>query len=166
MMLVGPGGQRAMVMSDAGEDPLVSADLVLDDEAAAPLPQVHGTVSGSYRPTNYKAAADTLPAPAPSTTGVGSALSVFDGTDPNGTWQLFVADNDAFDSGTIAGGWSLRISTADQPTPVPARRHAGARAPTTPLRGSPPSVPLRRRPGYAGEPTCRAPSPSGFAAGR
>jgi len=119
MMLVGPGGQRAMVMSDAGEDPLVSAELVLDDEAAGPLPQVHGMVSGSYRPSNYSNyAADTLPAPAPSAAGVGSALSVFDGTDPNGTWQLFVADNDTSDSGTIAGGWSLRISTADQPTPA------------------------------------------------
>lgn len=119
MMLVGPGGQRVMVMSDAGEDPLVSADLVLDDEAAAPLPQVHGMVAGSYRPTDYKAiAADTFPAPAPGTAGVGSALSVFDGTDPNGTWQLFVSDNAPFDSGAIAGGWSLRISTAGQPAPA------------------------------------------------
>jgi subtilisin-like proprotein convertase family protein len=120
MMLVGPGGQRAMVMSDAGQDSLISADLVLDDEASAPLPQAHGMVAGSYRPANYSGADDMLPAPAPSTTGVGSALSIFDGTDPNGTWQLFVADNDAFDSGTVAGGWSLRISTADQPSPVPA----------------------------------------------
>jgi subtilisin-like proprotein convertase family protein len=119
MMLVGPGGQRAMVMSDAGQDKLVTADLVLDDEAAAPLPEVHGMVSGSYQPTNYVGfSGDPLPAPAPGTTGVGSALSVFDGTDPNGTWQLFVADNELFDSGTVAGGWSLRISTADQPVPA------------------------------------------------
>jgi len=130
MMLVGPGGQRAMVMSDAGEDALVSAELVLDDEAATPLPQVHGTVGGSYRPANYSNyAPDTLPAPAPSTAGVGSALSVFDGTDPNGTWQLFVADNDVADSGTIAGGWSLRISTADQPVPVPAASGTPAAGP-------------------------------------
>jgi subtilisin-like proprotein convertase family protein len=120
MMLVGPGGQRAMVMSDAGEDSLVSADLVLDDEAAAPLPQVHGAVSGSYRPANYSNyAADSFPAPAPSPAGAGTALAIFDGSDANGTWQLFVADNDFADSGTIAGGWSLRISTADQPAPVP-----------------------------------------------
>jgi subtilisin-like proprotein convertase family protein len=119
MMLVGPGGQRAMVMSDAGKDPLVSADLVLDDEAAAPLPQAHGTVNGTYRPTDYQAfAPDTMPAPAPSATGAGSALSVFDGADPNGTWQLFVADNAPVDSGALAGGWSLRISTADQPVPA------------------------------------------------
>jgi subtilisin-like proprotein convertase family protein len=119
MMLVGPGGQRALVMSDAGQDSLVATDLVLDDEAAAPLPQAHGTVSGSYRPANYSGAGDMFSAPAPGTTGVGSALSIFDGTNPNGSWQLFVADNDVFDSGTIAGGWSLRLTTADQSAPVP-----------------------------------------------
>jgi subtilisin-like proprotein convertase family protein len=131
MMLVGPGGQRAMVMSDAGEDPLASADLVLDDEAAAALPQVHGMVSGSFQPANYSNyAADSFPAPAPNPAGAGSALSVFDGTDPNGTWSLFVADNDFGDSGTVAGGWSLRISTAGQPTPVPVTVPAAGGTPT------------------------------------
>jgi Ca2+-binding RTX toxin-like protein len=36
-------------------------------------------------------------------------LSAFNGTNPNGAWQLFVQDDVGWDSGSIAGGWSLTI---------------------------------------------------------
>jgi hypothetical protein len=55
------------------------------------------------------AAADIFGTPAPSPP-YGSALSVFNGTDPQGTWRLFVVDDFDSDSGSIAGGWSLAIS--------------------------------------------------------
>ena len=61
-----------------------------------------------------------------STDGDGSALSVFDGTDPNGTWKLYVVDDAADDTGAITGGWSLHITTADPappPLPPPPARH-------------------------------------------
>jgi hypothetical protein len=39
---------------------------------------------------------------------------VFDGTDPNGTWSLFVFDDGAGDAGRIAGGWSLELELAGE----------------------------------------------------
>ena len=56
----------------------------------------------------------TFPSPANTLPTDGSALSVFDGTDPNGTWNLFVVDDVARTRGQFAGGWSLEI-TADSP---------------------------------------------------
>ena len=47
-------------------------------------------------------------APAPAISGP-SALSIFDGTDPNGTWNLWVRDEFGGDSGTMSGGWCLNI---------------------------------------------------------
>ena len=36
---------------------------------------------------------------------------MFDGIDPNGTWNLYVADGYSGDSGELAGGWSLSVAT-------------------------------------------------------
>lgn len=115
LLLVGPAGQQATILSDAGSDADISGITVtLDDEAATPVPTPVG--AGSYQPTNT-GGADPFPAPAPPATGT-SALSVFDGTNPNGTWRLFVADDAAGDSGALAGGWSLRITADDTIAPT------------------------------------------------
>ena len=39
-------------------------------------------------------------------------LSAFNGLNPNGTWNLFVADDAAGDAGSIAAGWRLELTTA------------------------------------------------------
>jgi subtilisin-like proprotein convertase family protein len=115
VMLVGPRGQKAVVMADVGGSGTVTdLNLTLDDEAAAALPDETDLASGSFRPADYDTAT-AFPAPAPASTGAGSALSVFDGTDPNGTWQLFVADDAGSDVGSISRGWSLQITTPDVP---------------------------------------------------
>ena len=122
MMLVGPGGQRAMVMSDAGQDSLVSADLVLDDEAAAPLPQAHGTVSGSYRPANYAAPATRCPRRLPARPA--SARPCPSSTAP---------------TPTAPGSSSWRTTTSSTAARSPVAGRCGSRRPT-----SRPRSPVRR----------------------
>ena len=41
-----------------------------------------------------------------------ASLSVFNNTNPNGTWSLFVVDDAAQDSGTIAAGWTLEFTVS------------------------------------------------------
>ena len=113
VLLAGPGGQRALVLSDAGgSTSIVSANLTFDDEAAATLPDNGPLVTGAYRPTNYLAITDFFPPPAPPAPRP-VTLSTFDGTDPNGVWSLYVVDDSTFSAaGVVVGGWSLDIATA------------------------------------------------------
>lgn len=107
ILLVGPGGQQVILLSDAGGGTdIVGVNLTLDDAAPTVVPAT--VVSGTFRPTNL-GGGDSFPgappgAPAP-------ALAVFAGTDPNGAWRLFVVDDAGTDSGTMAGGWGLSIET-------------------------------------------------------
>jgi Tol biopolymer transport system component/subtilisin-like proprotein convertase family protein len=133
ILLVGPGGQTVLLMSDAGTGfvtPRVT--LTFDDAAAGFLPFSGAIASGVYRPTNYVAgASDAFPPPAPAGPH-GSSLSAFVGTNPNGTWRLFtVGDNLGceFCNGSLDGGWSLTFTlqpdlvvqsiVTDPVTPVP-----------------------------------------------
>ncbi|MBA3366123.1 MAG: hypothetical protein H0U03_10120 [Actinobacteria bacterium] len=113
MLLVGPGGQDAIIMSDTGDTGFAYASggltITLDDEAAGPLPAFTQLTTGTFRPTNY-APAETFPTPAPAPSG-NSALTVFDGTSPNGNWCLYVFDDSDSHGGSISGGWSLDITT-------------------------------------------------------
>lgn len=113
VLLVGPDGEQAVVLSDAGGDlPVDMVDLELDDEAAAAAPQDVALTSGSWRPVNYGSDPDVFQAPAPElASGVGSALSVFDGTDPNGTWSLYVVGDAAAEMDGMIDSWSLVITT-------------------------------------------------------
>jgi Proprotein convertase P-domain len=116
VLLVGPSGANAIVMSDVGGlDPVRKLHLLLDDEAASSLPGGSQLTDGTFQPTNVvstgdPSGVDSFPLPAPTPSG-GSALSVFDGTDPNGTWKLYVVDDSQVDSGRLRR-WALRISTA------------------------------------------------------
>jgi len=111
ILLVGPGGQNAIIMSDVGGSlDAVDVSLTLDDLAAMALPDATQLVSGTFQPTNI-GTGDTFPAPAPSPSG-GSALSVFTGTNPNGVWSLYVVDDLGGDVGAFANGWGLTIRTA------------------------------------------------------
>src|SRR4029079_14940508 len=75
MLLVGPGGQNAIIMADAGGSAdVTNLQLKLSDAAASALSDAGPLVAGTYRPSNY-VPADAWPAPAPAPAG-GSALSV------------------------------------------------------------------------------------------
>lgn len=102
-------GLNAIIMSDVGAAlPVNNVNLVLDDAAASPLPDASQIVSGTFQPTNASGSADTFPSPAPTPSG-NSLLSVFNGQNPNGTWQLFINDNAGNGAGSITS-WSLEIT--------------------------------------------------------
>ena len=114
IMLVGPNGQKTMLMSDTGNEVLNDSP-TFSDEASERLPSTGSLVSGTFQPTDddYTPAPDLFVAPAP-TTNAGSALSVFNGTDGNGVWTLFIReqDNIPVETGSLAG-WSLRIISSN-----------------------------------------------------
>ena len=108
ILLVGPNGDKVMLMSDAGADQDMNyIALTFDDDAASSLPSGNQITTGTYRPTNY-GTGDGMASPAPAEP-YGTALSVFSGTSPTGTWYLYAQDDDgAGDSGSI-GSWQLNL---------------------------------------------------------
>ncbi len=120
ILLVGPGGQEFIIMSDAGGGAdLINTTITLDDDADSLLPDSTLIASGSFKPANY-GAGDLFAVPAPgspyetaSPAGEASFASVFGGLDPNGTWRLYVVDDTGGDVGNINGGWELIITTAE-----------------------------------------------------
>ena len=120
LLLVGPSGANLVLLSDpGGPNGFVGANnatVTFDDSASASVPQ-SGTISGtvSYRPTDTDAGepgADSFPAPAPAP-GSATTLGTFTGTNPNGSWSLYVVDDATGDSGSIVGGWSVTITTSE-----------------------------------------------------
>lgn len=112
VLLVGPRGQTAIIVANGPSPEATDATLRLDDEAAAAFPYSYTSLtSGTYRPANYAGSAIAFNGPAPSANG-NAALSVFDRTNPNEAWRLFVQDKDGSAyPGAIAGGWELEITT-------------------------------------------------------
>jgi subtilisin-like proprotein convertase family protein len=112
VMMVGPTGVRILLMSDVGGSiDAVSANLTFDDAAAAAIPDAGPTVTGTFKPSNV-GGGDAFPAPAPAPPADPQLLSTFNGLDPNGTWALFVVDDLGGDIGSLAGGWSITITTS------------------------------------------------------
>jgi subtilisin-like proprotein convertase family protein len=88
--LVGPQGHQAILMDSAGGGTDVSGiNITFDDEATSTLP--YPLATGTYQPSQ--------------------SLSVFDNTNLNGTWKLYVNDHSGGDHGSMSG-WSLTITTA------------------------------------------------------
>lgn len=115
MLLVGPQGQRVMLMSDGGGgliNDLENATLIFDDAAANYIPDneaIPSNATTTYRPSD-NGTRDNLPLPAPRRP-YAQVLSAFNGVDPNGTWSLYAADDAVVGVGAIAGGWSITIAT-------------------------------------------------------
>lgn len=123
ILLVGPGGQKMIILSDAfnADNAAVNrGNVILKDSAAAVAPPAVIFAAGTYRPTNHTAG-DTFGAPAPAAPyespapiGVATFASVFgsSGAAMNGAWSLYVVDDAASDVGTIAG-WKLTFEAND-----------------------------------------------------
>jgi hypothetical protein len=96
-------------MSDIGQgNPINNATFSFSDAAPQSLAESAPVVTGVYRPANYSPD-DNLPVPAP-LGPYATSLAAFNGTDPNGTWSLYVVDDALVDTGMIAGGWSLTLA--------------------------------------------------------
>jgi subtilisin-like proprotein convertase family protein len=121
LLLVSPAGQSAILMTDSGGsgnvNPVSNINLTFDDEATTALPDSGPLTSGtSYKPGQGTISDDggclapeSFPLDAPEGP-YGTTLSVFDGSDPNGAWKLYVIDDASGDVGSITG-WSLDISS-------------------------------------------------------
>ncbi|MEZ5427771.1 MAG: FG-GAP-like repeat-containing protein [Pyrinomonadaceae bacterium] len=117
VLLVSPNGTAMILMGDTGNGPASNIDLTFDDAAAQPVPS--GTLTtGTFRPANYNSSnpvpdSDTFLPPAPLEPYFTSGqLAQFNDINPNGDWVLYVSDDAPGESGEIAGGWSLDITTA------------------------------------------------------
>ncbi len=119
VLLVGPGGQRVMLMSDTGGgNKVTDINLTFSPTATTAVPQGTTLSDATVLPANYANEensadfSDPFPGPAPTVLNREPAdLTVFNGTNPNGTWSLYVQDDfSALDDGYIATGWSLFLT--------------------------------------------------------
>ncbi|MBE9221045.1 beta strand repeat-containing protein [Dolichospermum flos-aquae] len=109
VLLVSPTGANSILMSDAGDsDDINNVTLTFDATATSSLPD-SAISSGTYRPTNYYDG-DFFDSPAPEEP-YNADFSVFNGTNLNGEWRLYIVDDFGGDSGNVAGGWSISIAT-------------------------------------------------------
>ena len=116
-LLVGPTGAKIILMSDVGgSDDLNNITLTFDPLATAALPDSGLITSGTYLPTDF-AIGDLFNSPAP-IGPYGTDFSVFNNTNPNGVWSLYIMDDTGGDAGDIAGGWSLTIGTTSTNNPT------------------------------------------------
>jgi subtilisin-like proprotein convertase family protein len=114
ILLVAPDGQNMIIFSDVGSGvDMTNVTITLDDAAASSLSAAN-LITGTFKPTNITAG-DTFPAPAPAASPNTTFASTFNGTDPNGTWSLYVVDDVALDMGGIGNGWSMTIATSGSP---------------------------------------------------
>jgi hypothetical protein len=118
VLVVAPTGQQSLLMADLGTGlgcpAAAGANLTFDDAAASAVP--YPPTTGTWKPTDGDTAAgNTFPAPAPAGDTHPASLAAFNGLVGNGTWSLYVLDENPGDTGTISGGWSLSITTAPEP---------------------------------------------------
>ncbi len=149
VLLVGPQGQKFLLMGDAGGDDGLNdaATITFSDNAGRVLPDNSQIFTGIYEPTTWIAGQTSFPAPAPTApyiepgSEVGGAVtlaSVFGNTNANGTWTLYIRDdNNAFQrvgaDGVVAGGWGLQFFA---PTAAGVSVGGNVRAGKTPVAGA------------------------------
>lgn len=115
LLLVGSTNQAFQFMSDAGDatTAVSNINLSLDDAAASALPNGTALTGGTFRPSDYSGGVgevDPYPAPAPASfnrpapSGAATFASVYNGTNPNGTWSIYAMDDGlGGGTGTING---------------------------------------------------------------
>jgi subtilisin-like proprotein convertase family protein len=116
LTLVSPAGTAVRVLDLTGvaNADSLDGDITFDDSAAGLFPDDDnpdgsGTVSGTFQVTDYENIDADVAASA-----FGLDMSAFNGEDANGTWNLYVYDENGADTGTF-DGWTLDIVTVPAP---------------------------------------------------
>ena len=121
ILLVGPTGAMSLVMSDAeGSGDHTNVTYTFDQTAAALMPNDPTTVtpSGTFRPTNFLGLATPEPGGQDNFPTAGGLMSypadfnIFNGTNPNGDWKLYVVDDQVIDVNSLPSGWSIDITSS------------------------------------------------------
>jgi subtilisin-like proprotein convertase family protein len=110
VLIVSPGGQRTVLMSDAGGSFPVEEAVITFEDGLTPIPNTTPIESASYAPANWGITPDVWDAPAPN--GPHPAiLTNLNGGDPNGTWNLYLIDDTLESIGFLSGGWRLTVTS-------------------------------------------------------
>jgi hypothetical protein len=121
-LLVGPSGQKFILMANAGGSAAQGpVTLNFVDSAGQVVPDNGPLLTVNYEPTSYGTVAD-FPAPAPANpynlpgstlggTGSQTLNGNFIGTSAAGNWSLYVRDDNSAGTviGSIAGGWGIEF---------------------------------------------------------
>ena len=135
VLLVGPTGQKILLMSDACGNTRVPNGLTWRiNDSDRPFPDEAscrpGDVGVTFSPTDHQPG-ESLPAPAPPGP-YSTSLRSLQSTNPNGEWRLYVADDGINDSGYIED-FSLLFQFSAPPPPPP-----DTIAPNTAITAHPP----------------------------
>ena len=134
-LLVGPSGANLIVLAAVGpntgsSEAASNSTLTISDSGTLPTDLTPWGSAPTFKPVNFGSYGlgnavngfnETYTSPAPSSPwgdpgqhGTNATLAnTFDGSNPNGTWSLYVITTSGGDgTGSIAGGWTLNITTA------------------------------------------------------
>jgi hypothetical protein len=117
MVLCGPTGLCFLLQNAAGGTTRIdNVTYMLSDLGPASLPETTAFTAGTYRPTAYALRSFPNPGPnenyqnpGPVSGGTATLTSAFQGTNPNGIWNLYVVGGGG--AGRIDSGWTLEIQT-------------------------------------------------------
>jgi Calx-beta domain/Bacterial Ig-like domain (group 3) len=130
-LLVGPGGQKFILMSKSGGSnaigPNSTISLTFGDDAGEVLPDFGALTWDGFEPTSWGGPVTNFPAPAPAGpysepgsavggTGTQTLSGRFGGTSANGVWSLYLRDNSGVPispgdiDGCFNGGWGLEFA--------------------------------------------------------
>ena len=115
--LVSPDGTAVILMSDACSGVPIESNLILDQDAASPVPEnvaPEGSCGpGPLRPAEYDSGSEPWPV-----FPDGASLDLFNGENANGTWTLYVRDDSAGVAGDI-DDWTLEIEVGGSVVVIP-----------------------------------------------
>jgi subtilisin-like proprotein convertase family protein len=116
VLLVGPRGQKVVVMANSGGYGVSDVTYTFNDYAATALTEYPSgpTPSGTYKPSDCGSGIATFPAGAPAGP-YQTVLAICNGASPNGVWSLYVQDDYYGDFGSIANGWAVAFNLLTLP---------------------------------------------------